>query len=163
MKVANHEEFASCSETTLISPSAASLHYYLLLLSQFSAQTQHSLNGTRVRGRRRQDPARGQLRVSLAKQQLSTARRAIFGVWCEYNGVGQKCSWDVSYLDWTGGTITCSWASYGAVRSIRNNGRYQDVKYFTGRNYSGSSGISVKGSRGNLPRGYILLSHYWYG
>ncbi|MFJ5262112.1 peptidase inhibitor family I36 protein [Streptomyces sp. NPDC088387] len=96
-------------------------------------------------------------------------------VYTEFNGTGEKCSWDANDPNWltaAGGTPKCSWAGTKNVKSIWNNGKrdtaYRHVKFYLGTNYTNYYGCAERyaagvGWRGNTgpDAGAPIRSHKW--
>ncbi len=80
------------------------------------------------------------------------------------NGSGQMCAWDGDDPDWRTGAVKCTWAATTNVRSVYNNGTkgvYQDVVYYSGKDYTNRIGCTKVGKKGNLTGTYRLRSHKW--
>lgn len=74
------------------------------------------------------------------------------------NLTGSICRWSGNDNSWTGGAVTCSWATSRAVCSVWNRSR-GNVEYFLARDYVGRIGSTNAGVAGNLACNYNLLSH----
>ncbi|MET0493244.1 MAG: peptidase inhibitor family I36 protein [Actinoplanes sp.] len=84
--------------------------------------------------------------------------------WTGNDGTGSMCSWSAADPDWTGGSITCSWAATNNVKSVYNRGTASDLEgvvYYSGADYNTRKGCTRQGQRGNLAGTYKVRSHKW--